>query len=221
MASVTHPFAVLTPTLRQDCAILVDMTNVTSKQHLHRYLDIARDAVLWKLEGLSEHDMRRPMTPTGTNLLGLVKHLASVEFGYFGETFGRPSNEPLPWFEPDAPLNADMWATAQEPTNDIIRLYARARSHSDDTIGVLEIDSIGHVPWWPEERREVTLLQILTHMIAETNRHAGHADIVREQIDVTVGLRRDNENMAPGDSAWWADYREQLETAALAVEADG
>ena len=52
------------------------------------------------------------------------------------------------------------------------------------------------------------------HVIAETDRHAGHADIVRELIDGTVGLRRDNDNMAPGDVAWWEDYRERLERIA-------
>jgi hypothetical protein len=50
----------------------------------------AREALVWKLDGLSEYDARRPMVPTGTNLLGLVKHVASVEAGYFGETFDRP-----------------------------------------------------------------------------------------------------------------------------------
>ncbi|GAA2118431.1 DUF664 domain-containing protein [Nocardioides bigeumensis] len=90
---------------------------MTSPEHAHfpdfkdtliRYLEAARDAVVWKLEGASEYDVRRPMTPTGTNLLGIVKHLASVEAGYFGETFGRPWPEPLPWFEDDAPVNADI-----------------------------------------------------------------------------------------------------------------
>ena len=74
------------------------MTGSDPKDHLRHYLQIARDALLWKLDGLSEYDVRRPLTPTGTNLLGLVKHVASVEFGYFGDIFGRPSEEPLPWY---------------------------------------------------------------------------------------------------------------------------
>ena len=78
------------------------------KADLHRYLQAAREALLWKLDGLSEYDIRRPMVPTGTNLLGLVKHVASVELGYFGDTFGRPAGEPLPWFEDGAEPNADM-----------------------------------------------------------------------------------------------------------------
>ena len=70
------------------------------------------------------------------------------------------------------------------------------------------------MPWWPRERREVTLHRILAHMIAETHRHAGHADIVRERIDGAVGLWEDNDNMAPGDQAWWERYRGRLERAA-------
>jgi uncharacterized damage-inducible protein DinB len=169
------------------------------KTVLHRSLQTAREALLWKLDGLSDYDIRRPMTPTGTNLLGLVKHVASVDAGYFGVVFERPFGEPLPWFEDDAEPNADMWATADESRDQIIGLYRRAWAHSDATIYALELDAIGLVPHWPPERREVTLHQILVHMIAETHRHAGHADIVRELIDDAVGLRADNDNMAPGD----------------------
>jgi uncharacterized damage-inducible protein DinB len=184
------------------------------KEDLHRYLQSAREALLWKLEGLSEYDVRRPLTPTGTNLLGLVKHVASVELGYFGDTFGRPSGEPLPWFEDDAEPNADMWATPEESREQIIALYHRAWAHSDATIDSLPLDAVGRVPWWPEERREVTLHRILVHMIAETHRHAGHADIVRELIDGVVGMRWENDNMAPGDAAWWESHRSRLEQAA-------
>ena len=184
------------------------------KADLRRYLQIGRDALLWKLEGLSEYDVRRPMAPTGTNLLGIVKHVASVEAGYFGETFGRPFPEVLPWFAEDAEPNADMWATAQESRESIVELYRRVWAHSDATIEELSLDATGAVPWWPAERREVTLQRILLHMIAETHRHAGHADIVRELIDGTAGLRADNSNLPPGDEAWWAGYRERLDRAA-------
>lgn len=184
------------------------------KEDLHRYLQVAREAMLWKLDGLSDYDVRRPMMPTGTNLLGLVKHLASVEIGYLGATFGRPSAEPLPWFNDDAEPNADMWATPEESRDDIVSLYRRAWAHADATIESLPLDAVGHVPWWPEEWRAVTLHRILVHMIAETHRHAGHADIVRELIDGVVGLRAVNDNMAPGDATWWESYRHRLERAA-------
>jgi uncharacterized damage-inducible protein DinB len=187
------------------------MTRSDPKADLRRYLQTARDAMLWKLDGLSEYDIRRPMVPTGTNLLGLVKHQASVELGYFGETFGRPFDQPTPWDE-EMP-NSDMFATAEESREDIVGLYQRAWAHSDETIDALPLNAIGHVPWWGENG-EVTLHRILVHMIAETNRHAGHADIVRELIDGEAGLRADNSNLAPGDQAWWKDYRNRLEAIA-------
>jgi hypothetical protein len=175
--------------------------------------------MLWKMEGLSEYDVRRPMVPTGTNLLGLVKHLASIEFGYFGDTFGRPPGEPLPWFEPDAEPNADMWATPEESREMIIGLYHRAWAHSDATFDALPLDASGHVPWWPEDRNPVTLHHIAVRMIGETSRHAGQADIVRELIDGAAGWLPEKDNLPAEDKAWWANYRDRLEHAAR--QADG
>jgi uncharacterized damage-inducible protein DinB len=194
--------------------MLSGMAGSDPKADLHRYLQAAREALLWKLQGLSEYQVRRPMVPTGTNLLGLVKHVSSVEAGYFGATFGRPFAEPLPWFDEDAEPNADMWATAEESREQIVGLYHRVWAHSDATIDALPLDATGQVPWWPQDRSEVTLHRILVHMIAETHRHAGHADIVRELIDGSAGLRQDNDNLAPGDRAWWENYRSRLERVA-------
>jgi uncharacterized damage-inducible protein DinB len=195
-------------------AMLFSMTESDPKADLRRYLQAAREALLWKLEGLSEYDIRRPMVPTGTNLLGLVKHVASVEAGYFGETFGRPFGEPLPWLDEGAEPNADMWATAEESRERIIDLYHRVWAHSDATIHALPLDAIGRVPWWSPDRSEVTLHRILVHMIAETDRHAGHADIVRELIDGAAGLRDGNDNMPQVDNTWWENYRGRLEQVA-------
>lgn len=184
------------------------------KATLHRYLHQAREALLWKLDGLSEYDVRRPMTRTGTNLLGLVKHTASVELGYLGDTFGRPSPIELPWHAEDAEPNADMWATALESRRDIIELYRAAWEHDDQTISQLPLDAPGHVAWWAPERAEVTLHQILVHVVTETDRHAGQADIVRELIDGAVGLIPGRENMPDGDEQWWSAYVAQVEQAA-------
>lgn len=190
------------------------MTAADPKQTLHRYLRMAREAMLWKLEGLSEYDVRRPMVPTGTNLLGLLKHLASNEIGYFGDTFGRPFDDPPPWFGDWSDPTVDMWATADESREDVLGLYQRAAAHTDATIDALALDDTGRVPWWPEERAEVTLHHIVVRMVAETNRHAGHADIVREMIDGEVGWSADNDNMTPGDQDAWTEYHERLEQAA-------
>ncbi|MEU8778674.1 DinB family protein [Streptomyces sp. NPDC048606] len=188
------------------------------KDDLHRYLDAARDAVVWKLEGLSEYDVRRPLTPTGTNLLGLVKHLAGVELGYFGPTFGRPHGESFPWHDEDAEPNADMWATADESREDVLGLYRRARAHADATIEALPLDAPGRVAWWGEAG-DVTLQRIMLHMTAETNRHAGHADIVRELIDGKAGMRAGNTNMPDAEETWYRAYRDKLEASAKAAQA--
>lgn len=190
---------------------------LTPKVTLHRYLQIERDALLWKLDGLSERQLRWPMTPTGTNLLGLVKHVGSMELGYLGEVFGRPSDEPLPWLGPDAEVNADMWATAEQSRDWVVGFYHRAWEHADATIEALELDAVGSVPWWPPERRDVTLHQIMVHVIAETARHAGHADIVREMIDRTAGLRAENTNVPEQNDQAWADYVERLRRVAEQV----
>jgi uncharacterized damage-inducible protein DinB len=189
------------------------------KAHLQRYLQSGRDALVWKLDGLSEYDIRRPLVPTGTNLLGLIKHLASVEYGYFGNTFDRPYDDALPWWDDDASPNADMWATPDESRADIVDLYRRAWAHADATIDTLDLDAVGSVPWWPADRREVSLHQILIHVIAETHRHAGHADIVRELIDGAVGLRPGVSNLPDADPEWWDQYRQRLEDAARRADA--
>jgi hypothetical protein len=204
----------LTAPGRPPCGSLERMSASDPKDDLHAYLRRSRDALLWKLEGLSDYDVRRPLVPTGTNLLGLLKHVASVALGYFGETFDRPSGISLPWFEDDAEPNADMWATADESREQIVDLYQRAWAHADATIEALPLDAIGHVPHWPEHRSEVTLHRILVHMLAETDRHAGQADIVRELIDGAAGLRADSDNLAPGDVTWWTGYRDRLEEVA-------
>jgi uncharacterized damage-inducible protein DinB len=191
------------------------MTGPDFKAELQLYLQRGREALLWKLDGASEYDVRRPMTPTGTNLLGLVKHVAAVEAGYFGDTFGRPLGEPTGWTDTAAAEeNADMWARADESREQITGLYRRVWAHSDQTIAELSLDATGRVPWWPPERGEVTLHRLLVHVIAETERHAGHADIVRETIDGAVGVRPDNSNMSSDDQVWWDDYRATLERVA-------
>jgi hypothetical protein len=188
------------------------MTDSDRKAVLHRYLQDGRDAMLWKLDGLSEYDIRRPLVPTGTNLLGLVKHLTGVEMGMFGDTFGRPCDDQLPWDESD-PMS-DMFAAPHESRESITGLYRRAWAHSDATIDALALDTIGHVPWWPAERNEVTLDHVLVRVVAETSRHAGQADIIRELIDGAAGLTPERPNVATEDPAWWQAYRDRVEQAA-------
>lgn len=188
------------------------MVQHDEKSALREYLQEGRDALLWKLDGLSEYDIRRPMVATGTNLLGLVKHLASVELGYFGETFGRPFAGGPAWDE-DVP-NSDMFAAADESREFITGLYRQAWAHSDATIDALALDAIGHVPWWPPDRNEVTLHRVLVHMITDTCRHAGQADIIRELIDGSIGLSVKHPNLPSRDPVWWRAYGDRVERAA-------
>ncbi len=181
---------------------------------LQRYLTATREALLWKLDGLSEYDVRRPLTPTGTNLLGLVKHLACVEAGYLGNAMGRPFPEPMVWDDPDAGDDDDLWARADESRADVLALYARVAAHAGATVATLPLDAVGEVPWWPEERRRPTLHTLLVHVLAELARHAGHADVLREGLDGAAGLRRDSDNLTRDGDAARAAYREQVERAA-------
>jgi uncharacterized damage-inducible protein DinB len=153
------------------------------KLSLHVSLDRHRDAVLWKLEGLDDAALRRAMTPSGTNLLGLVKHLASVEYGWFCQTFGRET-EPLPDVDEDP--DADMAARPEETTEEILAFYGRARAAADQVIEELELDALG-TAWFGDA---VSLRWVLIHMVEETARHAGHVDIVRELIDGMTGDHR-------------------------------
>jgi hypothetical protein len=186
-----------------------------AKECLHSDLRAMREAMLWKLEGLSEYDVRRPLTATGTNLLGLIKHLSIGEAWYFGEVFGRPFPEHVPWWDEDAEVGADKWATEDETRAEIIDLYRRVCDHADATIDALDIDAPGLVPWWP--RPNVKLFNILVHVLTETSRHAGHADILREQLDGAVGTDADDD-LQRHDAAYWANRRSKIERAARAAD---
>jgi Protein of unknown function (DUF664) len=150
------------------------------KTSLHVSLDRHRDVVLWKLEGLGDDLLRKPMTPSGTSLLGLVKHLAGVEYQWFCQTFGRET-EPL---ETD-PV-ADMRAGPEESTADVVAFYTRARVASDEVVAELDVDDVG-TAWFGEQ---VSLRRVLIGMIEETARHAGHMDIIRELLDGSTGSHR-------------------------------
>ena len=190
----------------------VGMADEPVKAALHDELRWARDAMLWKLDGLSEYDVRRPLTATGTNFLGLIKHLSIGESKYLGEVFGRPFPEYLPWWDDDADDNADQWTTANEARDEIIQRYQRIAAHSDITIDTLDLDSPGHVPWWP--RPNVKLVNVIAHVLAETNRHTGHADILREQLDGVTGFDSQDTGAFRHDAQLWRGYVATIEAAA-------
>jgi uncharacterized damage-inducible protein DinB len=184
------------------------------KETLQRYLRAQRDALLSKLDGVSEYDVRRPFVPTGTNLLGIVKHVAYVQLGYLGDCFGRPSEIPTPWeTQPDDP-DADLWVPASESRDEILELYRRSAEHADVTIAALGLDTRGEVAWWPEDRRHPTLHRVLVHLLVDVSRHAGHADIIREHIDGAVGYVPGNPNLPDRDADGWKAHHDRVEAAA-------
>ena len=190
---------------------MAPMIDDFAKNYLHDDLRDLREVMVWKLDGLSEYDIRRPLTPTGTNLLGMIKHLSIWDGIYLGEVFGRPFPEPL---HPANP-GADMWATEHETRQAIIDRYERVAAHADATIAALDVDAAGHVPWWP--RPDVKLFNVLVHVLTETARHAGHADILREQLDGATGVAAHNNDQPQPESAFWRDHCANVEHAAKAA----
>ncbi|CAM3999051.1 DinB family protein [Kibdelosporangium persicum] len=178
-------------------------------EFLHRYLREARTSVVSSLDGLSEYDIRRPLVPSGTNLLGLVKHLVGIELGYLGSCVGRPAFT-LPWYEDKSVWdNGDMWAKPDESREYLVGLYRQVWAHSDESIASLPLDAPASVSWWSEDRRETTFGHLLVRVVAETAHHAGHCDIVRELIDGRSG------------ADYAEDFYETVQRAAEQMRPDG
>jgi len=190
------------------------MAATDPKDVLVRYLNAAHDALRWKMDGLSEYDLRRPLTSTGTNMLGVLKHLSLVELGYFGDVFGRPHGLSLEAMMGDEP-NADMFASAVETSDQIFEQFERARLHAVGTIEALDLDAEGHVPWWGEAGNPVTVQLIAVHVVTEINRHLGQVDILREGLDGVIGMREGGLNLDPAFD--WAGYSDRVEQIARDV----
>jgi len=142
--------------------------------------------------------VRLPPTTTGTSLLGIVKHALNTEAIYFGRTFGREWATPDQLVSPDGPDPLAGWyatdtETETETTAGIVDLYRRVEAFADESIDALPLDAIGRIAHWGRE--EVTLHEIMViHKTVDLQRHAGHADILREQLDGSVGLLPGNSN---------------------------
>jgi uncharacterized damage-inducible protein DinB len=181
------------------------------KTTLHRYLQAARDALVWKLDGLSEREARLPRTPAWNSLLGVLKHCLNVEVGYFGPTFGREFPTPDELVPEEAFTDdpqADWYANEDESKEGLIDLARRAWTFADQAINDLPLDAPGLVPWWPPERQEVTLQRIIVHVTYDVARHAGQADIMREEIDAAIGCQPESTNIPDGYD--WPAYVAEL-----------
>lgn len=185
------------------------------KDQLLSYLNASREAVLWKAETLSDYDLTRPLVPSGTNVLGVIQHLACVELGYFVECFGQPVTQPLfAQINNNDDMDADMWVPAHTSTGDVLDFYQSAIASANATILALDIDAPASVPWWADEKRNTTLGRLLIHMNVETARHAGQIDIIRELIDGSIGDRKISPNLPPHDSQGWVTLLQKIQNAA-------
>lgn len=189
------------------------MSEGLDKDTLLRYLRSEREALLWKLEGLGERELRLPRTPTGTSLLGLIKHCAGVEHGYVVESFGRTSPAQPAAVDFEADPNGDFRAAPGESAEFLIAQYRAVGEAVEAAAAEMDLDTQGHVPWWGD-RGDVTLGRVLVHLIVEVARHAGQADILRESIDGAAGLSQGNTNLWEPEGGWTA-Y-----TARLRAEAE-
>lgn len=191
----------------------MSVTSEGTKSDLHEYLRGARETLVWKLEGLGEYDIRRPMTPTGTNLLGLVKHQATTHVSYFCKPFGRSHNLSLPWMSGAAEPEASLYASPDESRDHIVDLYWQTCEIADTTITELPLEAVGRFPSWGRGTT-LTLQRVVVHVTAEAQRHAGHADIIRELIDGSTGMLKGHAGLRSDDPSERNRYREKVETAA-------
>lgn len=192
----------------------MDTSSNATAERLREYLNDARESILFKAEGLSEELARRPMTPTGTHIVGVVHHLAITEYGYFGQCLNREvDNDYVAQLLVIDDPQADFLPPAHLDSQDIINLYRQAIAFADDGFDSLELDSPAQVPWWVKNRN-TTLERLMVHMIAETSRHAGHLDIVRELLDGKAGLRPEAMNLPQYTAQQWQAQHRSIQDIA-------
>jgi hypothetical protein len=181
------------------------------KGDLQHYLQQARESVVRTLEGLSEYDVRRPLVPSGTNLLGIVKHLIGIELSYLSTCVGRTPPMTLPWVE-DGSIweSADMWATADESRDHLLDLYRAVWQLSDASLAELGLDAPGHVSWWSAGERDTTFGHLVVRVLEDTAQHAGQCDVIREMIDGRTG----SDATDIGNEEWWTAYVAKIQAAA-------
>lgn len=186
-----------------------------AKRDLRDLLEQGRAAVVWKIDGLSEQQARWPYTGTGTNLLGLIKHLTTVQLLYLGVVFERPIDDGPAWMTPELERGADLWARREESRDYIVSTFHRASRHADATIEDLDLATTADVPWVPFLGANVSLHRIAMHVLGEVQRHAGHADIIREMIDGHVGKQPDDIDLPALNPNEWQERRDRIEHASL------
>ena len=152
------------------------------KAMLSAFLDRYRETILWKLEGVTKEQASARLVPSATTLLGIVKHLAYVERGWFPIYFaGGPVN--YPWAEDEPDQDIDFRVSATDTIESVSALYREEIARSREIVAGASLDDLSK----EQDRGPRTLRWIMVHMIEETARHAGHADILRELTDGAIG----------------------------------
>ncbi|WP_186313492.1 DinB family protein [Paenarthrobacter nicotinovorans] len=181
---------------------------------LREYLNDAREAILWKCEGLSDAQARTPLTPTGTHVMGLLLHLAVTESQYFISCLGREiENAVIRHVIEAEDAQADFLPPPGMTLEDAVRIYRQTIVAVDAVLDEVELNSPAVVEWWIKHRH-TTVERLLVHMIAESHRHAGHLDIVREQLDGFVGLRPSAPNIPDLTPDQWEEQNLRLKELA-------
>ena len=149
------------------------------KAMLTAFLDYQRATMARKVAGLTEEQARWSPVPSGTSLFGLLAHLVTVERWWLTRvTAGVDAAFPWTDDDPDADWRGEEYATVA----DVVRAYEEECARSNAVIAGADLDAFGHPP-----RADRTVRWILVHMVEETARHAGHADVIRELADGAVG----------------------------------
>jgi uncharacterized damage-inducible protein DinB len=149
----------------------------SEEQILSEFLNQQLDAIVWKLDGLTDDQLRQPITASGMCLLALAKHVAAAECYWLCEIFGRPLG---PW---RLSASDDVELDPGDTTEGVLAFCAQARAACDQAISELDLDATA-VTWLGDT---VSFRWAILHMIEEAARHAGHADLIRERIDNTTG----------------------------------
>jgi uncharacterized damage-inducible protein DinB len=152
------------------------------RAQLHWFLTMQRDLMLWKLDGLNDAQLQQPHPPSTLTLIGLVKHLARVERSWLQQDLLGPDVLSFP-------TPGDQWNLERDETCEaIIADYREAIQQNDRIVAETSLDTVLADPH--PLQAGVTLRWALFHMIEETARHVGHADLIREAIDGAVGQNR-------------------------------
>jgi uncharacterized damage-inducible protein DinB len=142
------------------------------------FLSRLRNSVVRAAEGLTDEQQREPGVQSGTSLLGLIQHLAGVEEHWFQRVF----------LGEDRVIDQSMDVPATTAPDEVVAAYRQACARSDEIVRACpDLSTLAAIAN-PGEARRASLRRIVAHMIEETGRHAGHADILREQIDGTTDL---------------------------------